>query len=254
MGARDEVGAANENFVACYRVLARHCVDGDVRERPGVFAFTSGVPVSLFNGLIVTAPAPADEVATALEWLAARSRPYRAWVVPELAATLADTLRAYGLELDPAPYPGMVLRPVPAAVPPADGIEVVPIDPADLDEFLGVGIEAGVPPELGRAIYSPGFAGDPGVQLFCARLDGRAVGTSVAIQSERASGIVAVGTLPAARRRGVGAALTWAAVAAGAERGHDTIVLQASPMGYSIYAAMGFRTVVSYAAFAAPRA
>jgi GNAT superfamily N-acetyltransferase len=148
----------------------------------------------------------------------------------------------------------MVLRPVPAAPPPADGIEVVPIDVADLDEFLGVGLEAGLPPELGRAIYSPAFAGAADVQLFCARLDGRPVGTSVAIQSERASGVVAVGTLPAARRRGVGAAATWAAVAAGAERGHDTIVLQASPLGFSLYGAMGFRTVVSYAAFVRPRA
>jgi len=75
----------------------------------------------------------------------------------------------------------------------------------------------------------------------------------VAIQSEGASGVVAVGTLPQARRRGIGAALTWAAVAAGAERGHDTIVLQASPMGFPLYTAMGFRTVVSYASFARPR-
>jgi GNAT superfamily N-acetyltransferase len=253
MAAPDEVEAANENFVACYRTLARHCAGGDVRERPGVFAFTSGVPVSLFNGLIVTGPAPAEDVAAALAWLDGRSRSYRAWIVPELAAALTETLRAHGLELEPAPYPGMVLSPVPEAAPPADRIDVTQADPADLDEFLGVGIEGGTPPELARAIYSSEFAGDAQVQLFCARLEGRAVGTSVAIQSERASGIVAVGTLSAARRRGVGAALTWAAVAAGAERGHDTIVLQASPMGFPLYTAMGFRTVVSYAEFTAPR-
>jgi GNAT superfamily N-acetyltransferase len=254
VGAPDEVEAANENFIACYRTLARHCAGGDVREQPGVFAFTSGVPVSLFNGLIVTEPAPSEEVAAALDWLDGRSSSYRAWVVPELAAALTETLRAHGLELEPEPYPGMVLRPVPKVPPPAEGVDVAQADPADLDEFFGVGIEGGTPPELARAIYSSAFAGDAQVQLFCARLDGRAVGTAVAIQSERASGIVAVGTLPAARRRGVGAALTWAAVAAGAERGHDTIVLQASPMGFPLYSAMGFRTVVSYAEFTAPRA
>jgi GNAT superfamily N-acetyltransferase len=213
MGAPNEVGAANESFIACYRTLARHCAGGDVRERPGVFAFTSGVPVSLFNGLIVTEPAPAEEVAAALDWLDERSSSYRAWVVPELAAALTETLRAHGLELDPVSYPGMVLRPVPQAPPPAEGVDVERADPSDLDEFLGVGVDGGTPPELARAIYSPAFAGDEQVQLFCARLDGRAVGTSVAIQSERASGIVAVGTLPSARRRGVGAALSWAAVA-----------------------------------------
>jgi GNAT superfamily N-acetyltransferase len=253
VAARDEVGAANENFIASYRTLAGHCADGDVRERLGVFAFTSGVPVSLFNGLIVTAPAPANEVAAALDWLAERGRPYRAWVVPELAEACTETLGAHGLERALAPYPGMALHPVPEVPAPAPGVEVLPIDVAELDEFLGVGIEGGLPPELGRAIYSRAFAADERVQLFCARLDGHAVGTAVAIQSERASGIVAVGTLPAARRRGVGAALTWAAVAAGAERGHETIVLQSSAMGFSIYSAMGFRTVVEYAAFAAPR-
>ena len=100
-----------------------------------------------------------------------------------------------------------------------------------------------------RWLTPPSFAADPAVQLFVGRLGGRAVGTSIAIQSASASGIVAVGTLPEARRRGVGAAVSWAAVSAGAEHGHDTIVLQASPMGYSVYAAMGFRTVVPYAAF-----
>jgi GNAT superfamily N-acetyltransferase len=253
MDVRDEVGVANESFVACYRTLAHHCVAGELRDRPGVFAFTSGVPVSLFNGLIVTAPAEVDEVGAALDWLDARAVSYRAWVVPELAAAAGDALRAHGLELEAAAYPGMVLRPVPTPPAAPDGIEVVPVDADDMEEFLGVGLDAGRPSGLGEAIYSPAFAGAANVQLFCARLDGRAVGTSVAIQSEGASGVVAVGTLPQARRRGIGAALTWAAVAAGAERGHDTIVLQASPMGFPLYTAMGFRTVVSYASFARPR-
>jgi hypothetical protein len=74
-------------------------------------------------------------------------------------------------------------------------------------------------------------------------------GTSIAIQTRTAGGIVAVSTLPEARRRGVGAAMSWAAVSAGVEHRHDTIVLQASPMGFPVYVAMGFRTVVPYAVF-----
>jgi len=63
------------------------------------------------------------------------------------------------------------------------------------------------------------------------------------------SGVYAVGTLASARRRGVNTAATWAAVAAGRAWGTDTIALQASEMGFSLYAAMGFRTVVPYASF-----
>lgn len=42
---------------------------------------------------------------------------------------------------------------------------------------------------------------------------------------------------------------TWAAVAAGRAWGCDTIVLQSSEIGFSVYRAMGFRTVVSYVTF-----
>ena len=93
------------------------------------------------------------------------------------------------------------------------------------------------------------LAADPNVRLFIARLDGRAAGHSVAIRTGAVSGVYAVGTLAPARRRGVGAAATWAAVAAGRVWGSDTIVLQASELGFSLYADMGFRTVVPYTAF-----
>jgi ribosomal protein S18 acetylase RimI-like enzyme len=75
------------------------------------------------------------------------------------------------------------------------------------------------------------------------------VGYSLAIASRRAAGVYNVGTLQAARRRGVGTALTWAAVAAGRELGLDCAVLQSSEMAVSMYEAMGFRTVVQYAVF-----
>ena len=221
-----------------------------MHESGPVFAFVSGLPVALFNGCIVTGPSEADEVAAALEWLRGRGFPFRAWVAPELVPALRDVFVAHGLALEPEPYPGMVLSPAPAAPAPADGVEVARVDDAaGLDEFVQVMIDSGLPEDLARRLTPPSFAFDPAVQLFVGRLDGRAVGTSIAIQSRTASGIVAVGTLPEARRRGVGAAVSWAAVAAGVEHGHDTIVLQASPMGFPVYAAMGFRTVVPYAAY-----
>ena len=108
------------------------------------------------------------------------------------------------------------------------------------------------PPELAGRLYSEAFAADPDVQLFTARLEGRAVGAAAAIRTGNVSGVYAVGTLPVARRRGVGTAATWAAVAAGRAWGCDTVVLQSSEIGHSVYRAMGFRTVVSYADFTRP--
>ena len=61
---------------------------GEVRESGSVFTFVSGLPLSLFNGCIVTGPAETDEVASALEWLARDGLPHRAWVAPELVPGL----------------------------------------------------------------------------------------------------------------------------------------------------------------------
>jgi ribosomal protein S18 acetylase RimI-like enzyme len=99
-------------------------------------------------------------------------------------------------------------------------------------------------------LISPSLAADPDVQLFVGRLDDEPVGTSIAIRSGDASGVYNVGTRPEARRRGVGSAVTWAAVGAGRAWGCDTVVLQSSVVGLSMYSDMGFRTVATYVTFA----
>ena len=252
MASRTEaelVAASHENFVGSFLKLTEHCPGGEVWEAGSVFAFVTGLPLSMFNGCLVTGPAQADDVARALEWLASRAVPHRAWIAEEFAPGLGDVIAGCDLGLDPEPYPGMVLHPPPPAPTPAAGVEVARVEAAGLEEFWQVAIDGGAPPDLARQLIPPSFASDPVVQLFVGRLDGRAVGTSIAIQTRTAGGVVAVSTLPDARRRGVGAAMSWAAVSAGADHGHDTIVLQASPMGFPVYVAMGFRPVVHYATY-----
>ena len=62
-------------------------------------------------------------------------------------------------------------------------------------------------------------------------------------------GVYGVGTRPEFRRRGVGTALSWAAVNAGREWGCDTVVLQATAAGLPVHERMGFRNVVRYVTF-----
>jgi len=40
------VAAANLSFVGSFAKLAQHCARGEVRERGGIFAFTTGLPIS----------------------------------------------------------------------------------------------------------------------------------------------------------------------------------------------------------------
>jgi GNAT superfamily N-acetyltransferase len=243
------LAAANQSFVGSYRTLVKHSPNGEIRDIGGVFAFATGLPLSLFNGCVVVEPASPADLETALDWIGKRGAPHRLWVAESLFSALGYVAIARGYVRDPEPYPGMVLHPPPVSPPPSIGVTVIRADASRLDEYLGVSVEGGLSAELAQRLYSPSFAADPDVRLFVGRLDGRPVGTSVAIRSGDVSGVYAVGTLPVARRRGVGTALTWAAVEAGRAWGSHTVVLQASEMGLPMYEAMGFRTVIRYAQF-----
>jgi ribosomal protein S18 acetylase RimI-like enzyme len=246
---RELVAAANENFLASFRKMAEHGPRGDVREDLGVFAFATGLPLSLFNGCVATQSVARSTFADCLDWVRAHDVPFRAWVTEDLVSELGDVPPAFGLDPTWTAYPGMVLHPISEPPTATADVTVEPVDAAGREAFLDVNIRLGVPVELAERLFPASFGLDPEVRCFVGRLAGEVVGTAIAIRSRQASGVYNVATLPEARRRGVGAALTWAALEAGVSWGQDTIVLQSTEMGYSLYRGMGFRTVVPYAMF-----
>jgi len=248
----DLVRIADESFIASFQKLAQHVSQGELYEEGSIFSFSTGLPLSGFNGCVVTQEASSAELAHCVAWVAAHDVPFRVWVAEKLAAGLAEVPVSYGLEPASSLYPGMTLYPIPDAPILGAGVTVVPIFEPSLDEFIGVLEESGLRAELAQRLIPPSFATDPDVRLFVGRLDEKPVGTSIAIRSGDASGVYNVGTLTEARRRGIGSAVTWAAVGAGRAWGCDTVVLQSSVMGLSMYADMGFRTVAPYVTFAPP--
>lgn len=245
----DLVALERENFVACYRALAEASPAGSVRDGAGTFTFVTGLPLPMFNGCIVTDPEQASGVAEELARLAEQQVPHTLWVPGEVPAEVEDLAAEHGLHREEHPYPGMVLHPVPARPDLPPGLEVAAVDADRVADFARVVVEVGLGEEAADRLTSPSFAGRDDVDLFVGHLDGTPVATSVAISSAGAGGVVNVATLPRARGRGVGTAMTWAAVQAGAARGHDTVVLQATPMGLPVYRTMGFRVVTEYAEY-----
>lgn len=243
---------ANENFVASFTKLADHCEGGEHRRFGGVVAYVTRLPLSLFNGCVLVEPASPDDLDEALTWVEARGVPRRLFIADELVHRLRAVPAAHGLEREPLPYPGMVLHPIAESLRPPPDVEVVRADESRLDEIRGVFMSFGRDRDLAEKMFSASFLSDDDVQGFVGRLDGRAVGYSLAIRSARASGVYNVGTLPGARRRGVGTAVTWAAVETGRQAGFDCVVLQSSQMAIPMYEAMGFRTAVRYAVFREP--
>lgn len=153
--------------------------------------------------------------------------------------------------------PEMVLRPGVLGRPAPDGIELRRVASSeDADDYWRIAAEAyaslGFPPEIFAYYEKPeGLFGDD-TAAFLARADDRPVGIAMTIVSHGVAGIYWVGTLAEARGRGVGAAVTAAAVAAGFEMGAELASLQASPMGEGIYRSMGFETILDYRLYMAP--
>lgn len=244
------VGLERENFVACYRALAEAAPEGAVLDEAGAFAFVTGLPLPMFNGCIVTDADRGSGLGAALTWLAGLDVPYTLWVPKPVSADVEALAGEHGLAPDQQQLPGMVLTPVPPSPALPRGLVIEPVDSSRRADFARVVVGLGLGEEAAAQLTSPSFVGRADVDLFVGYLDGEAVGTSVAVSSARAGGVVNVLTLEEARGRGVGTAMTWAAVQAGVARGHDTVVLQATPMGLPVYEAMGFGTVVQYLEYA----
>jgi hypothetical protein len=80
-------------------------------------------------------------------------------------------------------------------------------------------------------------------ELYIGWASGRPVATSVSYVSEGVAGIFGVSTVPKARGRGYGEAMTWAAMGDGLAKKCKFFSLQASPMGFPVYHRMGFRRI-----------
>jgi GNAT superfamily N-acetyltransferase len=244
------VVAADRNFIASYEKLAEHQEAGSVQRFGSVTAFVSGLPISFLNGGIASGATTAADLEAAVGWLDERGYPYEIWIGEAFADEGAAALRTAGFERSTWPIPTMILRPRTESPPPADGVTVRAVeDDAALEEHIAMQVEQGFPYEAARRMYSASFIGDPDVRIFSAYLDGRPVGSSIAIRTGAVSGIYSVGTLPEARRRGVGTAVTWAAVGAAVGWGATMVALQSSEMGYPVYRDMGFEVLNRYALF-----
>ena len=251
---QDLIQAADENFIGSYRKLVEHIPEGSDGAFGGIYAFATGLPISLFNGCIVATPSRTEDLTSALEWVEDGDVPFRLWIHEELADELGRTARRRGLERDTWVTPQMVLQPVPELPSPGLGVTIGAVsDVPLLAAYRAIFVEDGMSEGVAHRLFADSFAADPDVQLVIAYLDGRPVGTSLAIRSGHVAGVYAVGTVPSARRRGVGTAVTWAAVDGARSWGCEAIVLQSSEMGFPMYLAMGFSTVVRYVTYRTPQ-
>lgn len=238
----------------CYRATLDAVAGADVLagSRHGLVYGLTPLAIPAFNRVMATdmASPPTDEVvddvlailtgALALSW----------WLPSGGARAAIETrLADRGFHAEDGPdTPAMWVetdRLGRGALPAGLAIEAV-LSPAGLDEVArltvaGFGLPAVLEPAMGGLFRRIGTRPASPIQAFVARLDGRPVATALGVVSGAAVGIYNVATIPEARGRGIGRAVTLAALIDGRERGARVGVLESSPMGLPVYRRIGLR-------------
>jgi GNAT superfamily N-acetyltransferase len=232
---------------------------GGEERRDGEVVWTvGGSPLGYHNAVVGCATTPERLGPLVDEWVAAldvRGVPGSWHVAPSMRPPdLVARLRSRGFD-DGGEEPAMVadLSAAPPSVAPVEGLEVAPVrDAAGLAAYRAVladGFGEG-PPEAAwvAEVFRRAELGDGGPwRHLVGRLGGRPVATAtVFVEPAHVAGVYFVATVPAARRRGVGAAITRHALVEARRLGCTTAVLGSSPMGLGVYRRLGFEEVFRY--------
>jgi GNAT superfamily N-acetyltransferase len=245
------IRAADRNFIVSFAKLVGQ-PGTEMRRIGGAVVFDTRIPRGGFNGVAVLEPVETDDLRAAVGWIRGREIPFAVWVREDLVRPVRETLRDARLqELEGEAEPVMGMRPRDELPELPAGVSVREVlDSPMLEDHIRVATANGFPEDAARRLYSEAFVNDPDVRLFTAYADGQPAGHSAAIRSSDVSGVYAVGVPQPLRRRGIGSAVTWAAVQAGREWGCELVVLQSSPMGFGVYRRMGFEVLTRYATYA----
>lgn len=167
-------------------------------------------------------------------------------VPPELADRFDVTSRRIRISQRRA-MPEMVMENRDLSIPPPPKeLEVTRVDTLhDLRTWtrtMMTGFEIGQR-NLFRSMLNSRSFSRSAAESYIGWASGRPVATSVSYVSGNVAGIFGVSTIPRARGRGYGEAMTWSAMDDGLAKKCRFFSLQASPMGFPIYHRMGFRHI-----------
>lgn len=215
--------------------------------------YRSGVPDAQLNAVLRFRGGELDAaVAVASRRMA--GVPWLWWAGPDSDPELAAGLLARGAtEVEVLPVMAVPLDQVAAFGGPPGLVISEVTESAALGEWVRAYAPSfGIPPAGAQAMAAIEAARpDPAGSLvrFAGRIDGRIAGTAALHDRHGVAGIYVVTTAAGFRRRGIGSALSAAALRAGRERGLRVGTLQATPDGAPVYRRMGFSTVARYRLF-----
>lgn len=244
--ARANEANLEQGLSACARAYG-----GEVIEAPDLLWCNSGLPSAGFNRALRARLAP-ETVDARIEWAKERARALRVPFLWDLSPTttpedLGDHLLRHGfVDAGEEPAMGIALADLPDTLALPEGVTIERVgDSAALERWVrtmaaGFGAPAATHAQFVAAFARGGFGDDASARYYLARLHGEPVATAGLTLAAGVAGIFSVVTIESARRRGIGSAITMAPLLDARARGYCAGVLQASEMGYPVYARIGF--------------
>jgi GNAT superfamily N-acetyltransferase len=232
-------------------------LQAEVHEEPEITWFVSGLPFELCNGIVDARLVSEDshgKIDEILKQLATYHVPMACMVTPSMqAAGIEQNLLAHGWQFDDE-APGMAadLHKLNEHLSFASDLSIKEVVDGDmLKEWMRVmAAGSGMPDsayELLLDVYARhGFAHGSSARFYLALLHEEPVATSLLFLSGGVAGIYNVATLPHARRQGIGAAVTLAALLEARATGYRIGVLQSSQMGLHVYRNLGFHEYCTF--------
>lgn len=249
------IAALEANVEAGYIRLGQ-AFGAELHDEPDTLWFTTGIPLQVPNGVVrfQAAPHEANERVNALLAEYAQRHAPSCWLLnpSTTPSDLAERLQARDFFCEFAPGMASDLHTVDFAVPPPAGLNVqlVADESAMADWLRALTVGSSFPPEIERVLVDLlehlGFQLSSTVRFFLGSLNGQPVSTSMLFLGGGIAGIYCVATVPDARQRGFGAALTRAAMREGLASGYHIAGLQSSQMGLHVYQRLGFREYCTF--------
>lgn len=211
----------------------------------------SHLPHPWFSG-VLSSQAPTAEDETFIEeviryFRAKKTRSFTWWMEPPLRlADWESALVKHGFRSS-KDTPGMAadLNRLNESAPRVDGLEIRAVeDEASMSIWAEIFTNGyGLPADWSGMIFDSWFklGLDFPIRNYLGYLNGEPVSTSTIFYGGGAAGIYDVATLPKARGKGIGAALTLHPLLEARAKGYRIGVLQSSEMGFKVYQALGFR-------------
>jgi GNAT superfamily N-acetyltransferase len=243
--------AIEENFWKVFNLFQRFS-QTELYVGPDIHWVITGIAHPLFNvfGHANLAPDAVDSaIKAAIDRGRSRNVPISWRIGPTTSPTdLGVYLERHGFTLA-WDEPGMAadLLMLNERLPKPTGLVIERVGDADtLEQFLstaavGFGLPGSIEGTFQELWASIGVGPKVPLRHYLGWLDGKPVATSSLILGAGVAGIYIVVTVPEARRKGIGAAMTLVPCREARALGYRVAVLGASEMGYGVYKKVGFR-------------